>query len=209
MLISASNIQVFFRESLSRAQKITGVQMTEHAEAYLVHLLTDFMRSERVFAGIDAGEKVALATLMSRAQESDKEEALRIFKHLGDSSLYFISFFEESKERQHVGTPYYLAMGESAYQSVSSLLRDSSATTAALYGELADQFSEFVSVLKAVSQDQMGSSSPSSEQILGMLERYQSSQDPQLLAQLRGHGVEVNEGSALFAVQGPEKGSIQ
>lgn len=193
MLISASNIQVFFRESLSKALKQTGVQMTEHAEAYLVHLLTDFMRSERVFAGVDVGEKVALATLMSRAQESDREEATRIFKHMGDSSLYFISFFEESKERQHVGTSYYVAMGQNAYQSVSALMRDSSATTAALYSELSERFSEFVSVLRAVAADQMGSGEPSSEHILGMLERYQTSQDPHLLNQLRAHGVEIDE----------------
>lgn len=199
MILASCSIQEYFREMLMKALKDSSVELTDHAEVYLVGLLTEFMRTENAFAGVDPGEKPALTVLFGRAQESDKEEATRIYKHLGDSSLYLISFFNDSKQSELVGENYYITMGESAYQSVSVLMRDSSGTAAALYAELADRFSELVGVLKAVNFAANHANSKaylSDEKLIELVEKYKKTRNSSLLEILRAHGVTLDEAPA-------------
>jgi len=192
MLIAAQNVSEFFREALTDSLKRKSISISREAEVYLVNLLAEFMRSEKAYAGIEFGDKPALATLFGRAQEAEKSESLSIFKYLGDSSLYFISFFEESKERQHVGASYYIGMGKSAYQSASALIRDSSATSAALFAELGDRFSDLVSVLQDADTFKNPSSDPSPDQLVDMINQYKTSNSPKLLDKLSALGILTN-----------------
>lgn len=198
MLVTASNMREYFREAVVTARQKTRVTMSEHAEAYVVHLLCEFARSENAWAGTDRGEKPAMAVLLSRAQEADPGEAVRIYKHMGDSSLYLSGFFQESVERASVNVEYYVSMGESAYASVAGLMRPMAATSSALFAELSDRFHELVELLIAVSlygdTERSEAGPPSDRKVLELLERYRRTGRPELLDALEALGVVLRPG---------------
>lgn len=195
MLVGASSMEEFFREAVGAALKRTGVTLSEQAEAYVVHLLSDFSRSERVYVGTDRGEQPALATMLSRAQEALPEEAVRIYKHMGDSSLYLSGFFTESVENNLVGVDYYVSMGESAYASVSGLMRATAAKASALFSELSDRFGELVDLLNAVSLIAIEDNPAISDgKVFELMERYRRTGRPELLKALAAWGVVLRPG---------------
>jgi hypothetical protein len=194
MLVAANNLHEYFREALSTAMSRTSVRVTENAQAYVVYLLTDFTRSEKVYAGVDHGEKPALAILLSRAEAAEHDEALRIFKHLGDTALYLLGFFKEAAQAQVVAPSYYISMGESAYSSVAKLSREHTSNTAALYAELSDRFSDLVALLHAISlhgEREAQGALLSPGQLLDLIERYKRTQSPELLEVLVQNGVSL------------------
>lgn len=192
MLLGVTNIHEYFREALHSALEKSSTPLTEEAQAYLVLLLSEFTRAERMYAGVDKGDTPALALLLLRAQDAEPEEAIRIYRHLGDSSLYLLGFFKDAKEQQRVGENYYISMGESAYFSVSCLVRDTTATTAALYAELADRFCELVTLLNMISLHG-ASTAPkdaiSDQHLLDLVERFRKTGDQQILRILKEHGM--------------------
>jgi hypothetical protein len=150
-MLVVSDMSAYFREALESAMEKASFRLTEPAQIYLVQLLSEFARSENVFAGTGHGEKPTLVELLSRAQDAEGPEAVRVYKHLGDSSLYFSGFFVDSMEREAVGRDYYVSMGESAYSSVADLMRTQAATSSALFAELSDRFAQAADLLHAVS----------------------------------------------------------
>ena len=192
MLLTTSSMADYFRDAITKARSKTNVRITSEAETYIVNLLEEFGRSENAFAGVDAGEEVAMATLLSRAQDAAPQEAVRIYRHMGDSSLYLTGFFTESVERRAASRDYYMQMGGSAYANVATLMRTSAATASALFAELADCFAELVSLLQVVSVS--GLESASSENVLELLDRYRKTGRPELLEALERHGIVLKPG---------------
>lgn len=173
-------MQEYFRNSLMTAMKRSSSTLSEEVQAYLVCLLTDFARAERVYAGVNAGEEPVLVLLLERALESPIQEANRIFKQIGDSTLYLSGFFGEKAQTSGVSSNYYISMGEGAYLRLAQNTRQS------VYHELSDTFERLVFLLRQVSlQDKKASS----EQILNWIEEYQNSKSPELKALLMQHGV--------------------
>jgi hypothetical protein len=197
MLITAASMREYFREAITDARRKSRVELSEHAEAYLVDLLAEFARAENAFAGTDRGERPTLALLLSRAQEADPSEALRIYKHMGDSSLYLTGFFAESVERELVSVDYYVQMGGSAYASVAGLMRTSAATSSALFAELSDRFAALVELLGQVSlhgDTPEVADNASDVKVLELLERYRRTGRPDLLEKLEQAGVVLRPG---------------
>lgn len=198
MIVSANNLHEYFREALGIAMHRTSLQVTENAQAYLVYLLSDFTRSENVYAGVEHGDKPTLALLLSRAQEAESEEALRIFKHLGDSALYLLGFFHDAVQSQVVGPNYYISMGEVAYSSAASLARvsrENALVATTIYTELAHRFGDLVDLLKVMSLhgnhlETNGNLSP--EQVMHLVERYRRTKNPELLELLAKNGVSLS-----------------
>src|SRR5687768_11608383 len=122
MLVASTSMREYFREALGAALKKTSVQLSDGAQVYVVNLLTEFARSENVYAGTERGEKPVFVELLTRAQEAEPQEAVRIYKHMGDQSLYLTGFFTEAMEKQPVGVDYYVSMGGNAYASVAGLM---------------------------------------------------------------------------------------
>ncbi|MDA0713077.1 MAG: hypothetical protein O2897_03715 [bacterium] len=199
MLVSANNMHEYFREALGMALKKSAVQVTENAQAYLVYLLSDFTRSEKVYAGIDPGDKPSLALLLLRAQEAEPDEALRIFKHMGDSALYLLGFFNEAVHSQIVGPSYYIGMGEQAYSSAASLTRvtrDHPLAAGTIYSELSYRFADLVTLLNIISlygKHQASKEKLTSAQLLELMERYKRTKSPELLDLLTKNGVVVDK----------------
>lgn len=189
MLVSGS-MREFFRDALGSALKKNAVRLSDTAQVYLVNLLVEFMRSENVYAGTDKGSGPVLADLFSRAQEADDAEAVRIYKHMGDSSLYLTGFFTEG-----IGSvDYYVSMGGSAYSAVAGLMRPTAATSSALFAELSDRFPALVDLLMAMS---LSAAPPTDGRVLSLVERYERTGDPKVLDALKAQGIVLRPGLDL------------
>lgn len=195
MLVSAQSMSAYFREALTEARAELCLPLSDTAQAYLVHLLTQFGRAEHAYSGTDAGESPALALLLSRAVDVPTDEALRIFKHVGDSSLYRTGFFADSLEREVVDETYYVHMGENAYASASDLVRPHAASSAAVYTELAERFSGAVALLRTIALHGLSRAEALSDAaVLGLVDRYRRTGDHALLKVLQKHGVVLRPG---------------
>lgn len=152
MLLLTRSMQAYFREALDAAMRKANIQVTETAQVYMVHLLNEFSRSEAVFAGTDYGENINLALMLDRAMSADQQEALKIYRHLGDTSLYMLGFFRESAVKRIVSQSYYKEMGAQAYLHASSLARAHASNRAALFYELYERFNDMVLVVENVAK---------------------------------------------------------
>ncbi|MEI6790236.1 MAG: hypothetical protein WCK42_03535 [Myxococcaceae bacterium] len=180
MVILAANMQEYFREALTLAMRRSKSALSEELQAYLVYLLTDFARSEKVYAGVNTGEQPILVLLLERALESPQPEANRIFKQIGDSTLYLSGFFGEKAQATGVSNSYYFAMGGDAY------LRLAQNTRLPIYHELSETFTRLVFLLRQVS---LAHKTGTSEEILSWIEQYKTSKNPELQVLLAQNGV--------------------
>lgn len=208
MLVTVSNMQEFFMEALTRALAKTSHCITESAQAYVVCLLADFARSESAYAGTKQGDKPALALLLKEAQEAEKPESIRIFKHLGDSSLYSLGFFNDSQERQYLGSRYYVSMGENAYLSAANLAREVLASSSAVFDELSIRFADLVDILQTM-RNQSNVAGGSDTNLLLLLEHYKKTGDAQALEILQKHGLLKNSLFSLDTGKADKKLLIQ
>ena len=168
------SMRAYFRETLTTSLTKRGVSLSETAQAYIVNLLTEFARSDHAFAGVDRGDKPVMVELMARAQESDPHEAVRLYKHMGDSSLYLSGFFPGHVERGVVSVDYYVSVGGSAYGAVARLVRPSAAGSSALFAELADRFRELVELLCAMSLHGERTRRLDDHEVLSLVDRYRN-----------------------------------
>ncbi|MBL4819105.1 MAG: hypothetical protein JKY15_07775 [Deltaproteobacteria bacterium] len=185
MLITSGNMAEYFREALSNALKSSPANLSDEVQAYLISLLADFTRSENVYAGVNRGEEPILVVLLERAMRSEQPEANRIFRQIGDSTLYLLGFFGEKSKASGVSSGYYISMGEGAYNSLAKN------TNQPVYYELSDAFEQLVYLIRQISmQEQKANSS----QVLSWIEEYQKSKHPELRALLIQNGVFLDEG---------------
>lgn len=180
MVLLAQNMQEYFSEALSMALGRSKSDLSQEVQAYLVYLLADYARSERVYAGVNAGEEPILVLLLERALESPPAEANRIFKHIGDSTLYLTGFFGEKTQAQGLNSNYYMSIGGDAYGRLAQNTR------LPVYEELSGAFRRLVYLLRQVSLHERKASP---EEILSWIEQYQQSKSPELQALLALNGV--------------------
>lgn len=154
MLIVTNNMQLYFREALSHALKESKIQVTQSAEVYLVHFLNEFSRAEKAFAGTDYGEKINIFSMLERACQAEDHEALQIWRHMGDVSLYLLGYFGEADSARPASRSYYLGMGAKAYNQVSLLFRYQALDSSLLFKELSERFPDLVELVLAISRYQ-------------------------------------------------------
>jgi hypothetical protein len=195
MLVGSASMEEFFREAVGTALKRSHLLLSEQAESYVVRLLSEFSRSDRVYAGTERGEEPAMATLLSKAQEAMPDEAVRIYRHMGDSSLYLTGFFTESVQKKTVSVDYYVSMGGSAYASVAGLMRPTAAPASALFAELSERFEQLVDLLNAVSLIAVeGNPALTDSKVYELMERYRKTGRPELLRALENLGIVLRPG---------------
>ncbi len=153
MLILVKNSHGYFSEVLQNALKKSNVSLSDSAQVYIIHMLDDFSRSEKIFSGVEYGEKIYFFDLLNRALVSQDQEALRIFRHMGDVSLYLCGFFEEFTQNKLISVSYYIDMGISAYAQASEISRAYTASNSATFLELSDQFCNIAKVLKKITNN--------------------------------------------------------
>lgn len=144
--------QDFFRELVTEALDEKQVRVQPETEFYLVNLLNQFIKTDRLYGQAQDGSlfEEPLAFMMKEAlEESQPETQVALFRRIGDVTLYTAGFFQDSLSRKLVDVDYYIDVGHTAYNKVAS--RASEEVMRVIYEELAEKFPCFVDVLAAIS----------------------------------------------------------
>ncbi|MBI1909404.1 MAG: hypothetical protein HYS22_04465 [Deltaproteobacteria bacterium] len=150
---AVTSLQEYFYELVRKAIGRQKVVATKEAEFYLVNLLRDFLKTEKVYENrSDTFKEEPLALMLQRAFDADQTSKVTILKKMGDFSLYIAGFFPNSLSRQLVDIDYYIKMGGSAYQTLSQAPKSPRALRD-IFLELAEKFLFFVDVLSEVSEE--------------------------------------------------------
>lgn len=153
-VITNPSLQSFFHQSVQGAIRNQQLDASDESQRYLANLLTLFSRSEDLFEQTEEGVDLKPLALMYADAVANTTTAgrLRILQKLGDTALFITGVFADSLNRKLVDVDYYIAMGGSAYSSVSETMGNRFRDRAAqrLFDELTDKFVAFVDVLGEV-----------------------------------------------------------
>jgi len=153
-VITNPSLRSFFHQSVQGAIRNQQLDASDESQRYLANLLTLFSRSEDLFEQTEEGVDLKPLALMyaDAAANTTTAGRIRILQKLGDTALFITGVFADSLNRKLVDVDYYIAMGGSAYSSVSETMghrfRDKAAQR--LFDELTDKFVAFVDVLGEV-----------------------------------------------------------
>jgi hypothetical protein len=189
-LVTGSDLRSFFHDSVKEAIENQQVKANEATIFYLVNLLTDFSRSEKVFDYTREGPVLRpLAELYRFALEAaSPSERKLMLQRLGDIALFISGLFSGYFQRRLIDVDYYIAMGGNAYaylyETQDQSPRDQA--LAAIFQQLSQQFVQFVDVLAEVGENAYGSNK---QDILGLYELWAKTGSPRLERKLRNLGV--------------------
>lgn len=146
----------YFKDCVTSAADSLKVGLEADQEYYLVNLLCEFISLPSSDQGGSHPLSTPLAIMLQQAMESGPDERFRILKRLGDTSLYLAGFFQDYFNRKAFDITYYIAMGSSAYQGVSSLVRERPGQDqfSGMYRQLAKDFGTLVEVIAEISDNQ-------------------------------------------------------
>lgn len=181
--------QEFFRTHVSAALVKQQVKATEEVEFYLVNLLCAYIEPDKLMDN-DGNWLILdtpLALMHKAATEAPREAQVKLFKDLGDSSLYLSGYFQDYFNRKTYDIAYFINMGAGAYSQVSSLTKErGNSYHAHLYRELSDRFESFVEVVAQVS-DECGPEKPIN--LLATYDRWMQNQSERLRQKLEKSGI--------------------
>lgn len=185
-----ANLTEFFRERVQEVFAKQEVPPSNFLEFYLVNLLQEYKKSEKLFEqqGNQVVEK-PLALLLAQALDGDLNTRILYLKKLGDSALYVSGFFAESIRRKLVDIDYYIKMGGGAYQSLAQILR-AQKTFSELYDELSHRFADLVSVISEIANK---TQCQTNRDILKIYQRWLETGDQKLEEILKQAGINTNE----------------
>ncbi len=178
-----------FKDLVTEVTLNQRVETDELTRFYLSSLLTEFMDPKRL-----TDEPLAVTYL--KAMESERELSARLFKELGDISLFTSGFFSESVRGRAVDLDYYIAMGERSYNHLASIHSGHSGSAEAegalgsLFNELSARFKLYVDVLTEVSER---CRLTSAQDILKLYEQWLVTKSARTEALLRSQGIEPQE----------------
>src|SRR3989442_15726197 len=122
-ILSSQSIRDFFRDMLARAIENQRARVQPFTELYVANLLHEFLASEALYLDAEDGtlQQKPLAFLLKEALEEAGPARLRLFRRLGDTSLFISGFFPDSLTPRSslVDVDYYIAMGGRAYDAVA------------------------------------------------------------------------------------------
>lgn len=195
-LISDMNIQEYFYHTVRAAVSRQKLEAADETVFYVINLLVDNTRAERLFEQTSDGLSLRpLALIYGDALHAETlEERRRALRRLGDVALLIGGLFSGSLSRKVVDVDYFIAMGGNAYGHLSDL-SDSTPRTKALrdtFGELSAKFSAFIDVLWEVSES---THLRSETDLLRLYELWMKTDSPRALRQLRRRGIEPMAGS--------------
>ena len=147
------NPNEYFQGAVSGAVASLRLQISEHAQHYIVQLLGHYISTENLVP-TDADGKPAdtLTQQLAIALEQVRaEQRVQRLRQLGDYSLYIAGFFSDSLSRKLVDVDYYIGMGCAAYENVAAL--EEKKNRAELFLELSQKFPKFVEILSQISEE--------------------------------------------------------
>lgn len=144
----------YFHTKLAAASHTLRVYLGDEMEVYLVNLLCDFIAPTKINA--EAGNDVLetpLVFLMQKAHESENaDDKIRIFRRLGDTTLYIAGYFQDYFNRKTFDISYYMDMGSMAYRFVSQLMHGRK-DASSVYNDLAENFQQIVDLVAEISDE--------------------------------------------------------
>jgi hypothetical protein len=192
-LIVDTTLQEYFHDSMHASLSRQQVEAQPATVAYLVNLLTSFLRTERLYEPVEDGfEFRPLALRYGDALQSLGPEArARALRELGDVALFVAGVFAESLSRKLVDVDYYAAMGGSAYARLADSMRASGSgkSFSSVFDELAAKFTGFADVLGDVAEH------PEVRQhkdVLRLYDRWLKTGSRRAAERLRALGIEPN-----------------
>jgi hypothetical protein len=89
----------FFHGALTGAIAQLKIKASDHAQSYVVGLLTKFLTTEKLFPEDEAaaGNGTLVSQLALAMEEESAEVKRERFRHMGDYSLYIAGFFSGSR----------------------------------------------------------------------------------------------------------------
>jgi len=171
----------YFSQHVKESLKNQHITIAKTSEQYLVHLLTDFTFSQNIF-NLAHSDNRPLAIIYHQAQQETAENKIKIFKELGDFSLFITGFFPDSLNRKVTDVDYYIFLGKSAYENLSTIFeKNHEDPFTLLFDELAEKFVSITDILAEISSK---SSTQWNDGILRLYERWlktHSKRDERLL----------------------------
>lgn len=144
----------FFAQEVEAACVKRRIDTYPQVKAYLVNLLEFYLDARNLHEQEvdEAGNRKpkTLAEMFLLAQNSEPSTRFELLKKLGDRSLYISGFFAESFARKIIDVEYYVEMGETAYNQLSTLSRQD--TSSKVYSIFSQRFLEFSDLLQYISQ---------------------------------------------------------
>jgi hypothetical protein len=174
------------------------IETDELTRFYLSSLLTEFMDPKKL-----SNEPLAITYL--KAMDSGRELSARLFKELGDISLFTSGFFSESVRGGAVDLDYYMAMGARSYNHLASIHSgqsghlepsgegETNGSLGGLFNELSARFKLYVDVLTEVSER---CRLTSAQDILKLYEKWLITKSAHTEVLLRAQGIEPQETGA-------------
>lgn len=145
----------YFKNLVEDAIENQNIEIEEMEEFYIVNLLTEHIRTDRVYINLEnSSREEPLANILFKALQAEYyEERIKIFKKLGDFTLFISGYFSDSLNRKLIDIDYYKAIGESAYSNLSYLTkkRKYGEMFSGLFEKLAKRFQSLVDIIAEVS----------------------------------------------------------
>lgn len=150
VLVKESNLLTYFKDLVQGAISKQNVELTEDSEFYVVNLLTDLKKSEKLFDTVGGRlEETPLAILLERATSGDSSTRIRTLKYLGDSALFVAGIFPERATRHFNSLDYYIRMGGGAYLTLATAMPGQKTFTE-IFEEMGLKFKTLVEILNEV-----------------------------------------------------------
>ncbi len=147
------NTLEFFHKHVRNSIKNQHIKITEISEHYLVHLLADFTLTQKAFR-LTGNDNRPLALIYHQAQFETANNKINIFKELGDFSLFITGFLPDSLNRKVIDVDYYISLGRSAYENLSTILEQTHKSDFnLLFLELAEKFVAVTDILAEISSE--------------------------------------------------------
>jgi hypothetical protein len=129
-----------WKHLLDDAKQQCHCQLNEEIESYLIFTLMRFTQNPELASKALAPDFLRCADLLTHA----KENTLR---DVGDQCLLLSGLFPQRAEKRLVTVGYYVGLGQSAYQQLSSTLKEAFAY---LYHLLSNNFVQMMDVLQNI-----------------------------------------------------------
>jgi hypothetical protein len=200
-VVTNKSLKEFFFGRVHEAVETLDFRAKDETIHYLINLLTLFGRTDHYLdsekANIDRPLALILVELNSSASKSERNNILR---QLGDIALFVSGFFSDSLNRKTVDVDYYVAMGGSAYSSLSSGLRGTQ--NAPALGVIFDELSEkFVACVDLLSEVSAGANIHNDGDILRTYELWLRTGSKRAENNLRASGIEPNRNTEILFSQ--------
>ncbi len=160
----------FFNDVVQEAIVARKMSTFPLAQNYLVSILENYIHTNNLFdTQTENGKKTrdTLAETFLKAQNSNPTVKIELLKKLGDVSLYVSGFFADSLSRKIVDVDYYVDMGEVAYATLASEIKED--TSRKVFKDFSSRFLEYVDLLTTISQKSL---IQNDESILRLYEKY-------------------------------------